>query len=547
MYEPSSADFGPTASVDQTHAVISTRQPMRFREFLAIIVWVMLADLLIFRSMGYSGPALFLLLSPCLFWLGKSEQPASFSTLAVVALMGLVSLRLVWSGSLGAVASAITLVIALAMSAAGAVPLVLEGFVFASRVLADGTAWLIRHRLPALRLGNRAPVAAENRNEPPPSMLAAISSWLFPIVAAISFGGIFIFANPDLFDSVSIRLSRAMNYVLTWTRGISIWEFPFCIAAMLIGAGLLRPARPFVRIGAVTRQQTPVTGNQDVADLYVAYRNTLLTLITLFTVYLMFEFITLWRREFPDGFYYAGYAHQGAAWLTFALALATGTLSLMFSGSMLADRRLPWLRRLAGVWSAQNLLLAAAVYNRLMIYVGYNGMTRMRTVGFFGITLVVIGFLLVVYKIRHGRGFWWLIRAQLLAFLLTMMAHSVFPVDYVAHRYNVGRIRDDYLHPSVMIAVKQIDDEGMLPLMSLTNIDDSIIREGVLAILARRQQEVQAWGEREPWDWTRFQFARHLFVNTVSQHQDRIRPYQESETKRNAAIARFREYAMQWY
>jgi len=61
------------------------------------------------------------------------------------------------------------------------------------------------------------------------------------------------------------------------------------------------------------------------SPLYSAYRNTLMTLIVLFTIYLVFEFITLWRREFPPGFYYAGYAHQGAAWLTFALALATAT------------------------------------------------------------------------------------------------------------------------------------------------------------------------------------------------------------------------------
>ncbi len=101
---------------------------------------------------------------------------------------------------------------------------------------------------------------------------------------------------------------------------------------------------------------------------------------------------TLWGREFPRGFHYSGYAHEGAAWLTLALAMATAGLSLVFAGRTLADPRLAVLRRWGNVWAIQNLLLAVAVYHRLHIYIGFNGMTRMRTVGIFGISCVVAGF-----------------------------------------------------------------------------------------------------------------------------------------------------------
>ncbi len=47
-------------------------------------------------------------------------------------------------------------------------------------------------------------------------------------------------------------------------------------------------------------------------------------------------------------------------------------LSLIFRGRVLADPRLPRLRRLAWLWSAENMLLAAAVYHRLFIYIGFN-------------------------------------------------------------------------------------------------------------------------------------------------------------------------------
>ena len=187
------------------------------------------------------------------------------------------------------------------------------------------------------------------------------------------------------------------------------------------------------------------------ALLYVPFRNTLGTVILLFGVYLVFEFKTLWFREFPTGFGYSGYAHEGAAWLTVALGLSTATLSLIFRGTLLRDARLPRLRRLAWIWSIENLVLAAAVYNRLWIYVGFNGMTWMRTVAFFGITCVLVGFGLVVWKIIKQRNFAWLLRHHLLTLGLFVYLFALTPVDYLVHQYNVRRIMAGDSAPSVQI------------------------------------------------------------------------------------------------
>jgi hypothetical protein len=200
-------------------------------------------------------------------------------------------------------------------------------------------------------------------------------------------------------------------------------------------------------------------------------------------------------------------------------------------------------RRLAWIWSAQNMLLAAAVYNRLMIYVGYNGMTRMRMIGFFGITVVVIGFVLVLCKIRRDRSFWWLIRAQLIALMLTVIGYSVFPVDYVIHRYNVAAVSRGYLHPSVMIAVKPVNDEGIFPIIRLADCDDEIIRDGVRAILAQRQEDLR---EASPPDWTEFQGSREMLARRLDKGQSKWAKYRDP-TVRQDAIDRFRAYAMQWY
>ena len=115
-------------------------------------------------------------------------------------------------------------------------------------------------------------------------------------------------------------------------------------------------------------------------------------------------------------------------------------LSLVFRGSTFADLRIGRLRNLAWIWITLNLILAIAVYTRLFIYIDYNGMTRMRTVGLLGVTAVVGGFALMRFKILWQREFYWLVQRQLWILGLAMFAYVALPVDLLCHRYNVARI-----------------------------------------------------------------------------------------------------------
>lgn len=264
---------------------------------------------------------------------------------------------------------------------------------------------------------------------------------------------------------------------------------------------------------------------------------------SLFAAYLCFEFWTLWRRDFPEGFYYAGYAHQGAAWLTIALGLATVSLSIIFGRSLLADPRMPHVRRWAWIWSAENLLLALAVYNRLLIYIGYNGMTQLRMVGLFGITAVTIGFALVVYKIAKTKNFWWLLRSQMLGLTIVAITYSVTPVDYLAHRYNVAKVNSGYAAPAVMLAVKPISDEGLLSTFHLIEHSDPIIREGVRARLAIRDAELVAAGDTH---WSELQGSTRMLASWLAEHPDLSAQF-KSAIDRHSTLQRFHDYAMQWY
>ncbi|MHB8898210.1 MAG: DUF4153 domain-containing protein [Thermoguttaceae bacterium] len=511
--------------------------PVTWRELAAVLLMVVLADLAIYRGHGFAGYALFFLLAPVLLFLGSPRRNRSRWLLATGLMLVVIAARLAWCGMWLQVGCGIALVAAFSMTLAGLRPFVLELIIYASQTILSGYGGLDTYRRTADRL---AP-------------LRGPSSWLnvvLPTIAFVVFGLIFIVANPDLLTSFNQSLDWLANSLREWMRRFAPdWqEVAFWAAIAWLTIGLLRPAAGSMIRRISRRLEMPrVDDSPRDAPLYVAFRNTLLTVIALFAVYLVFEFRTLWFREFPPGFYYAGYAHEGAAWLTVALALATVVLSLIFRGPLLGDPRLPRLRRMAWAWSLENLLLAAAVYHRMLIYVQFNGMTWMRTVGFFGMTCVVVGFGLVVWKIARNHSFAWLLRHHLLVLALFVYLFALTPVDALVHAYNVRRILSGDSAPSVQISVHPISTEGYLVLFPLTDCRDEKIREGVLAMLADRHDQVrrQARDDQEA-GWTAYQASERALLDALDKRQAQWSRYANLE-KRRQALAAFRTYAYRWY
>jgi hypothetical protein len=222
-------------------------------------------------------------------------------------------------------------------------------------------------------------------------------------------------------------------------------------------------------------------------------------------------------------------------------------LSLVFRGQVLDDPRLARLRLLAWIWSAESLLLALTVYHRMHIYIDFNGMTRMRIIGLFGISTVVVGFLLVVWKVAKNRDFAWLIQRQLWALALALFLYSLTPVDWLAHSYNVRQILAGDVAPAVQISVHPISAEGYLALQPLVNCPDERIREGVKAMLA--QQEVVAEkraAERRRLGWTTWQLGDLLLLEELRDNRQAWQAYRDDKP-RERAIEAFKKYAYQWY
>jgi hypothetical protein len=529
--------------------------PFGWREVVTITVSVAVADLTIYRGHGYTGLGFFFLAYPVLLILGRLDWRPNNTAWVIAALLLALTIRLCWYGSNLGVCCGFGLTFAFATTLDRKVPYLHTVFATATQSTVNGlrNLWgnslLIQQSIPQL------------------SARASLSVVL-PLIALFAFGGLFVLANPDAVSFFGKRLGEFFHRLSEWfvQTALRPTELLFWFLIACVTAGLLRPIlqlaqllggeqRSFAqpsgpsqgqRQGAESKAGSGTTTTQDVS-LYAAFRNTLVSVIALFAGYLLYEFSSLWFRTFPEGFYYAGYAHQGAAWLTIALALATLTLSLVFSGTVLSDSRLPKLRRLAWIWSAQNLILSLAVYNRLYIYIDFNGMTKMRIVGLFGTSLVVVGFLLMVWKIARGRDFPWLVQRQLWAFAMAVYLFSLTPVDGLAARFNVRRVQQGNLAACMQLGVHKLDLEGTMALLPLLDSPNKPIRDGAAARLAGQAELLERQEKRRAQlGWTATQAAGPRALKRLRDTEPKWARFKDGH-KRGTAIEEFREFAYQWY
>ena len=502
-----------------------------------IAAMVLLSDITLYHTDGFFGPAVFFPLAAVLLVVGHRRVTMSLVGLLTGGLLLTLSVRLAWSGSAGQILVSLWLLNAFAMTIHGMRPYLLETVMFLASTIPGGYEFL--H---SIQVGWRRVVLE-------PVDLGKSSRFLniaLPVICVSLFGTFFVMANPDLIKEVSSVLGDVFGRLQIWLMRYSFTEILFWGGVAWITAGLLFPFARWTFESAATAEtesDLPAEDNR----LFAPFRNTILALIGLFSVYLVFEFRTLWFRRFPAGFHYSGYAHEGAAWLTAALALATVILSLMFRGTMMCHSRLAQLKLLAWVWSGLNLLLAMSVYNRLLIYIDYNGMTRMRTVGLLGISCVVTGFLLVLWKIVRRRSFHWLVQHQLQVPVFAVCLYVAAPVDSLVHRFNVSSILAGHPEPSVQISEHPIEDAALPVLIPLLDCEDTIIRDGVQALLHLRLQQLRSsLSSASMPDWTAWQFGTDRAISELEAVERRVSG-SPSNTESNAARERFREYAMQWW
>jgi hypothetical protein len=516
--------------VESPAAVAVPVPPIQLREYFALLLAVAMSDVTIFHGGGFAGYAVLFLSAPIILFVGAPVRETRWHLNVLSIFLLVLGFRLFYLGWwLGAVIG-FFLVAAFALALAGYKPFIVETFLGAIESAIDGIVNVGRY-------GKRGRDTCGKSH-------ISVGALIAPVCAVLIFGIIFVMANPvlkEFFESSSGRFWKQFKLFVPSVKQVLFW-----FVALWIAAGLLRPrfSDPF----RIYKEEIDESGASPVpAYAYPAARNVLASLIVLFAVYLVFEFYYLWWRKIPAGFRYSEYAHEGSAWLTFALAISTFVLGAIFRGGLLLDRRIARLKNLAWVWSCENFVLAICTFHRTNIYISYNGLSRMRMVALAGISVVVVGFILVVCKVAREKSLFWLVRRQILALGITVFILFVMPVDYVVTRYNVGQIMSGNPAPTVQIVAHEIGPDGCPQLLPLLESKNPIIREGVRALLAKRQieLEIEVMTNVEK-GWSYFQMASEQALRVLERNAAEWEKYFAPEP-RGDALAKFNAYGRQWY
>lgn len=568
-----------------------------WREPVAVLAAVALADTTLYHGGGFAGLALLVLVLPLLCFFGVTKPLVNFRTLLFTGLALLVSLKLIWCGNEFVVLIGLSCVFLFA-ALQTAVPLRLADLISYMASWFSSAPGILRDYYHVLRHRKTMRWTMD------PAKRAAIG---VPVGLLLVFGTIFVFANPDLQE----KIQYYWKSLLDWIGQFSDWIPAFAQVCLWGGVawimlGVLRPrkimgSQEFYELlqgeayhdsfsaeeqGEVVRAElveatpgimdyvqkrlenppTKLAASKSVSSsetsseenpravFYYAYFNSLVSLILLFGVYLVFEFAKNWTRDFPEGFNYSQHMHKGALYLTLALALSTIVLCTIFQGKTLLDPRIKTLKRLGVIWTGLNFLLAVAVFNRLYIYIDLNGLSRLRIIGILGTIAVVLGLVMVVRMILLSKGMRWLVYRYTWSVLAVIFIGFVFPFSWYVSHHNVARVMEGDLAPSIFLFPHSLDSpEHYLASLPLLDSEDEVIREGARALFAdywnrnvsSQFSEVKSLSSH-PYQWTAFQYSRNLLKRALEERKDEIQPYLDNASQKEETIKTFRKYTNRW-
>lgn len=339
---------------------------------------------------------------------------------------------------------------------------------------------------------------------------------VIPIIVTGLFLLIFVAAHPVVEKLVQDLTDWLGEWVSDFFALFTVWRIITWVLWLLAFAALVRPAvKSWVADWLARREEdlTPPERERPDKGNYAAALATLVCVNVLFLAFNALDAVYLYfNAELPRDVSYSTFSHRGCIWLTVALGMSSVVIGIAFRRRLNFHAGSARLRSLAYLWAALNAILAIGALRRLQMYVDYNGLTRLRVVGLYGILLVCVGLGLMVWKVRRSKNFVWLLRCDLAAFWIALIVLAVTPRDYVCWRYNVGQAMRGNLRPLANLIVQPMSAESLPPLIRLLDHSDPVVQKGAAALLRRKLDELRAapvagWTE---WDGSRVWAVRRL-------------------------------------
>lgn len=185
-------------------------------------------------------------------------------------------------------------------------------------------------------------------------------------------------------------------------------------------------------------QLTPAANLTYTGVLLLILLNALLAVVNGLDVYYLGIAHTV-----PAGITYAQFLHNGTNALILSIILAIGIILFYFRGYLNFYAGNKWLKLLAYLWIAQNIILVLSTCYRNYSYIASYGLTHKRIGVYVYLFLCITGLLTTFVKILLARNNWFLFRKN--AWIMYTMLIVAVPVDWdtVIADFNISHFQSD--------------------------------------------------------------------------------------------------------
>ena len=334
---------------------------------------------------------------------------------------------------------------------------------------------------------------------------AGIWVWSLPLILGVGFVAFFGVANLIIgqwFSALSEWLATWFDlrcWLPTPTR-VLLWWLAGCGAWMLLR---LRPLRL-----APISQAIPTA---EVDGTALVWR-CLVVVNVVFALQLAFDLVYLvGGLHLPSGMTYASYAHRGAWPLLIAALVSAALVSAAFRPGG-AARQSTWARRLVLLWLGQNVALTIAAAWRLWLYVDTYGLSSWRLGAAIWVGLVAVGLVLIAVRIALAQSNRWLIDANTVSTLVTLVLCCWIDVGGTVAWHNVRHCREAG-GAGVSIDFAYLDHFSVeaapaLAWLAEHSSDLSVARNAKAMADAQRDHAITLLEDWRAWTWIRQQAAK---------------------------------------
>lgn len=283
-----------------------------------------------------------------------------------------------------------------------------------------------------------------------------IALYVVPVIIIIFFIIIYSQSNPKFFNMISgftDVLERFFDYVFEFfdvtiigTLFFAIWfGNVFFVKHYNKQLDLYDKGLTF----KLLRKRNADFKNGNMMSLKKEYKTGVFLFLSLNILLLIVNIIDInwvWFGFEWSGDYLKQFVHEGTYLLILSILISALIVLFYFRKNLNFFKNNIWLKRLAFLWIAQNIILSVSVAIRNFWYIEYFNLAYKRIGVFIFLIITIYGLYSVFVKVRNKKSFNFLLRNNAFAGIVVLSVASFINWDNFIARYNFSRAEEAFIH-----------------------------------------------------------------------------------------------------